>query len=40
MVAEVILWGKRIGAVSDAKGYVEFNYDSDFIDFAKYNNIP
>lgn len=39
MVAEVILWGKRIGAVSDAKGYVEFNYDSDFVDFATYNNI-
>lgn len=30
-IAEVILWGKRIGAVTDDFGDVEFSYDEDFL---------
>lgn len=29
--AEVILWGKRIGAVTEDNGVVRFNYDPDFV---------
>ena len=30
-LAEVILWGKTIGAVSDDGGDVKFSYNPDFI---------
>lgn len=30
-VAEVILWGRTIGAVSDEKGDVEFSYNPEFV---------
>lgn len=29
--AEVILWGRTVGAVTDNNGYVEFSYNPSFI---------